>query len=236
LRFDQLVDDSSASQANLRAQLISAHHAVVQYGDKPAAVVQKNAVDASAQLADRWARGQEEIAAARAAAGTAGHFMGMEESEARCEPDWSAEAAAGLAGLVKVSEMVTLTETACLSGCNAVLTAEESKDALAGWAATVEGVDFSWGRRLRVNPPVLALRRNAYVATARLSEAKGTRLKFEVAITSGGAVVAKGVVRVALVEPQKLLVKSLDAATERVVQVAGNQDSETMPETTGGGA
>ena len=33
-------------------------------------------------MAERWARGQEEIAAARAAAGTAGHFMGMDESEA----------------------------------------------------------------------------------------------------------------------------------------------------------
>lgn len=213
------------------------HHAGVQYGDRPAAVVQKNAIEVSAQLADRWARGQEEIAEARAAAGTAGQFLGMEESEARCEPDWSSVASGGLPGLVTVSEMVALAETACLSGCNAVLTTEESKDALAGWAATVEGVDFSLGRRLRVNPPVLALRKNTYVATARLSEAKGTRLKFEVAITSAGAVVAKGAVRVALIEPQKLLATSQEVPTECMVQAtSGDQDSETMPENKDGHA
>lgn len=176
-------------------------------------MVQKNAADVSAQLAERWARGQEEIAAARAAAGTAGHFMGMDESEAQREPDL-AEAAEGLAGMVTLSEMTTLAETACLSGCDAVFGGEESKDALASWAATVEGVDFSFGRRLRVDPPVLALRKNTVVATARLSEAKGTRLKFEVAVSSVGVVVAKGVVRVALIEPQKLFANSQKLPTE----------------------
>jgi hypothetical protein len=193
--------------------LISARNGVVQYGDKPAAVVQKNAADVSAQLAERWARGQEEIAAARAAAGIAGHFMGMDESEAQREPDL-AEVSDGLAGLVKVSEMATLAETACLSGCDAVFSGEESKGALAGLAATVEGVDFSLGRRLRVDPPVLALRKNVVVATARLSEAKGTRLKFEVAVSSAGVVVAKGVVRVALIEPQKVFAKSQEIPIE----------------------
>lgn len=180
------------------------HKPDVQYGDKPAAVVQKNAKEVSAQLAERWARGQEEIAAARAAAGTAGHFLGMDESDAQRAPNLS-EAAEGLAGILTVSEMAMLAESACLSGCDAVLSGEESKEALAGWAAAVEGVEFSLGRRLRVSPPVLALRTNVVAATARLSEAKGTRLKFEVAISSAGVVVAKGVVRVALIEPQKLL-------------------------------
>ena len=209
--------------AGKSSTLISVLNADVQYGDKPAAVVQKNAADVSAQLAERWARGQEEIAAARAAAGIAGHFMGMDESEARREPD-SAEAVEGMAGMVTVAEVATLAETACLSGCEAVFGGEESKDALASWAAAVEGVDFSLGRRLRVDPPVLALRKNEVVATARLSEAKGTRLKFEVAVSSVGVVVAKGVVRVALVEPHKLFaeIQQIPTADANEQPVAGN--------------
>ena len=189
--------------------------------------MQKNAADVSAQLAERWARGQEEIAAARAAAGIAGHFMGMDESEARREPDL-VEAVDELRGLVQISEMATLAETACLSGCDAVFSGEESKDALAGFAAIVEGVDFSLGRRLRVDPPVLALRKHAVVTTARLSEAKGTRLKFEVAVSSAGVVVAKGVVRVALIETQKLFAKSQATSTEDTEEqlAAGNQPTQ----------
>lgn len=188
--------------------------------------MQKNAAEVSAQLAERWARGQEEITAARVAAGTAGHFMGMDESEARREPD--AEAAEDMNGLVKISEMAMLAETACLSGCGIVINGEESKDALAGWAVAAETVDFSLGRRLRVDPPVLALRKNAVVATARLSEAQGTRLKFEVAVSSAGCVVSKGVVRVALIQPQKLLVEHQTeaASTECVDEVQSTEGTE----------
>jgi hypothetical protein len=183
--------------------------------------VQKNASELSAQLAERWARGQEEIAAARAAAGTAGHFMGMDESEAQRGPDLMVPD--GMAGLFKISEMAALAEDACLAGCDTVFAGEESKDALVGWAAACEGADFSLGRRMRVDPPVLALRKNGVVATARLSEAQGTRLQFEVAMSSASVVVAKGVVRIALVQPAELLASP---AAPGGGEVGGDVDGE----------
>ena len=70
----------------------------------------------------RWARGQEEITAARAAAGTAGHFMGMDESEVAKAPGLMPPQ--GMAGLVTVSEMAALAEEACLAGCEGIFVGE----------------------------------------------------------------------------------------------------------------